>query len=543
MNPALSTLTQSRAARTVLAALALGLGATSLAPSQAQTLAPEVIDRIMKSTALIYILDAKGQIDGSGSGNLVSAQGYVLTNYHVVGDLKTRKYYPALAVGFAEFQDREPEMKYLADVVVADPNLDLAIIKLSKDLKGKPLPANTVFGEPVQIGDSNKLRLGEPVFLFGFPGVGGYTITFSTGIVGGFVAQDGQSSGRDWIKHSANSGPGNSGGGLYNAQGQLIGIHTRGVSDTESAARQPLARPVALGLGLLVPNVPDLRVGPGQDRTTLTPPPSPQATVPAPTPPAGVNLAWPLRPSVGQSWNISINGVGSWSVSLSELDKDGDPKGRASGLDARTAFFYYVQKEDLTYIDLIGNDFVYCGFSAAGIKGGTVTGLAYRQQLQNGNAVGDAQKIGTCTATLNTSGSSTSVTPTSTSTTTTSTTSTSTTRTVALAWPPTKTLTQGLAWTVSIQGGQTYTGTITAKDSDGDWTGQGSGSSLFTFALSEGGFVFQVLEKSTGGSYICVLDDASTIVGSQFNGRAFFLKNKDASPQELNKTCTVTLSR
>lgn len=649
-----------RLARAAFAALALGIGASSLAPTQAQTLAPDAIDRIMKSTALIYILNAQGKIDGSGSGSLISAQGYVLTNFHVVGDLKTRKYYPGLAVGFPDFQDQEPEMKYLADVVVADPNLDLAIIKLSKDLKGKPLAANTVFGEPVQLGDSNRLRIGEPVYLFGFPGVGGYTITFSTGIVGGFVAQDGQSSGRDWIKHSANSGPGNSGGGLYNAQGQLIGIHTRGVADTDSAARQPLARPLALGLGLMVPNVPDLRMGQGQDR--LTPPsPGPSPTPPSPpapgpnvqltwpparvlnkgqswtvsiaggqtfsgiitekdsdgdwtgtgssslilytfaqnnggfifqvfdktsgssyfclladqksirgssfagdaffkkdkntetqdinktctvtlgaqssvtspqtTPQTGANT-WPPLIAVGQTWSVSIPGTGTWRLALSSTDKDGAPTGTAastSGSGNLTGFLYYDKTDNLVYLDMTdGTALLYCAFEQKDVSATQMSGPAYYKKNKD-TKTENLNK--TCSITLGTAG-------------TTTTTTTPATASVQLAWPPQNVLGAGLKWSFSIQGVQKFAGSVTGKDSDGDWTGTASGGqTLFTFVLQNGSFVFQVLERSGGASWFCVLPGQSSIQGGNFVGQALYQQNKDAQTQNLNQSCTITLAR
>lgn len=665
MNPPLRT--PGRIARAACAALAL-FGVMGLAPTQAQSLPPDTIDRIIKSTALIYILNAQGQIDGSGSGSLISAQGYVLTNFHVVGDLKTRKYYPGLAVGFPEFQDQEPEMKYRADVVVADPNLDLAIIRLSKDLKGKPLPANTYFGEPVQIGDSGRLRIGEPVYLFGFPGVGGYTITFSSGIVGGFVAQDGQSSGRDWIKHSANSGPGNSGGGLFNAQGQLVGIHTRGVADSDSAARQPLARPVALGLGLMVPNVPNLKIAQGQERVTPpppgpTPPPPGPTPLPGPTPPPAPNQnvqlvwppqrvinkgqawtvsisggqsfkgvitdkdsdgdwtgtgggnqvlytfaqdsggfifqvfdsasgasyfclladqksirggvfageaffkkdkntdtqnlnkpctvtlgvqgtvtqtstqtssqtgnTWPPQIAVGQTWAVSIPGTGTWRLALSNTDKDGDPTGTAtstSGSGNLTGFLYYDKTDDLVYLDMTdGTALLYCAFEQKNVTATLMSGAAYYKKDKD-TKTQDLNK--TCTITLGAGTVSATTTPSNSS---------------LLAWPPQGVLNTGQTWSLSLQGGQKFSGSITGKDSDGDWMGTGAGGqTLFTFVLQNGSFVFQVLERSGGASWFCVLPDKTSIQGGSFVGQALYQPKKDADTQNLNQSCTVTLAR
>ncbi len=643
------------------ACAAIALIAVGLAPTQAQSLSPDTIDRIMKSSALIYILDANDQVQGNGSGTLISASGYVLTNFHVVGDLKTRKYYAGLAVGFVEFQDAEPEAKYRADVVVADPNLDLAIIKLTRDIKKKPLPANTYFGEPVQIGDSGRLRIGEPVYLFGFPGVGGYTITFSTGIVGGFVAQDGQSSGRDWIKHSANSGPGNSGGGLFNAQGQLVGVHTRGVADSDSAARQPLARPVALGLGLMVSNVPDLKIGAVQDRVTPPSPTPPSPTPPSPTPPSPtpgqtqtVQLSWPpqrvinrgqawtvsisgaqtfkgvitdkdsdgdwtgtggsnqvlytfaqdnggfifqvfdsasgssyfcllpdqksikggvfageayfkkdkntdtqainktctvtlaaqgtnMQPpaptgntwpppiAVGQTWAVSIPGTGTWRVSLTNTDKDGDPTGLAtstSGSKNLTSFLYYDKKDDRVYLDMTdGTALTYCAFEQKNVTNTQMIGAAYYRA--NKDAKTETLKSN-CTITL---GAATTVNTAPTG------------NTVQLAWPPQSVINTGQTWAFSLQGAPKFNGSISGKDSDGDWTGAGAGGqTLFTFTLENGSFVFQVLERSGGASWFCVIPSQSIQAGS-YVGQALYQQNKDAQTQNLNQSCSITLAR
>ncbi|MER3556370.1 MAG: hypothetical protein C4331_19050, partial [Meiothermus sp.] len=94
---------------------------------QAQTLPREIRERIIAATVLItFPIDP--QTDSIGSGTIISPQGYILTNYHVIGDNDSRTVAPKIYVGTIRFVDQPPEVKYLAKVVAADPNLDLETV-------------------------------------------------------------------------------------------------------------------------------------------------------------------------------------------------------------------------------------------------------------------------------------------------------------------------------------------------------------------------------------------------------------------------------
>jgi Do/DeqQ family serine protease len=138
-----------------------------------------------------------------GSGVLISADGYVVTNNHVVAENDG-------IVNLTLGDKREVAGR----VIGTDPDTDLALVKV--DVKGAPV---------VPWGDSSKLKVGEWVLAIGSPYQLDQTVTL--GIVSalgranmGFAAYE------DFIQTDAAINPGNSGGALINARGELIGINT-----------------------------------------------------------------------------------------------------------------------------------------------------------------------------------------------------------------------------------------------------------------------------------------------------------------------------
>jgi serine protease Do len=141
---------------------------------------------------------------GMGSGVIVSSDGYVLTNNHVVSD--------ASEIKVTTYDKRE----FDATVVGTDPKSDVAVIKLKGSVAGL---------KPVEFGDSSRLRLGDVVLAIGNPFGVGQTVTM--GIVSAKGRADlGIVDYEDFIQTDAAINPGNSGGALVNMQGQLIGVNT-----------------------------------------------------------------------------------------------------------------------------------------------------------------------------------------------------------------------------------------------------------------------------------------------------------------------------
>ncbi|MCB9574650.1 MAG: Do family serine endopeptidase [Kofleriaceae bacterium] len=143
---------------------------------------------------------------GEGSGVIVSADGYILTNNHVV-DHATQ-----LTVTTSEGRD------LAAKVIGTDPHTDLAVIKV--DATG--LPAAT-------LGDSDRLRVGDYAIAIGSPF--GLTQTVTLGIVSAMGRNGmGLADYEDFIQTDAAINPGNSGGALVDTAGEVIGINTAIVS-------------------------------------------------------------------------------------------------------------------------------------------------------------------------------------------------------------------------------------------------------------------------------------------------------------------------
>jgi serine protease Do len=148
---------------------------------------------------------------GAGSGFLVSADGYIVTNRHVVTD-ETAEYTVIT-------QDKN---KYTAKVLARDPVNDIAVIKIEKT-DGKDFPF-------VEFGDSSQLKVGQSVVAIGYA-LGQFSNTVSNGIVAGLQrriqAGDGMNSSEDLfdvIQTDAAINPGNSGGPLLDMHGKAIGV-------------------------------------------------------------------------------------------------------------------------------------------------------------------------------------------------------------------------------------------------------------------------------------------------------------------------------
>ena len=218
------------AATTPLAEVQLTRGTSHLGPSQA--------------TAAVAVVFAA---DGSGSGFLISADGYLLTNQHVVGGSKYVK---------LKWSDGA---ETLGEVVRVDPRRDVALVKT--DAHGRA-PLDLRLG-PV--------RQGEPVYAIGSPMGEALQNTMTRGIVSATRVQDGQ----PIIQSDVAVTHGNSGGPLLDETGRVIGITESGMA--------PAGSPI--GLNFFIPIDDALRV------LALTPAPEPAVAQAPPAAPA------PVRPT------------------------------------------------------------------------------------------------------------------------------------------------------------------------------------------------------------------------------------------------------
>ncbi len=176
---------------------------------------------------IIAVVDVDGEtLEGwSGSGSIVSSDGLILTNAHVV---LSDKFYDVqdLIVAFTIDPDYAAEPRYYAEVMQVNESLDLAVIRITTDLDGNPVDRATLRLPAVPLGDSDALELGGELTILGYPGIGGDTITLTDGKVGGFTSEAGVGQ-RAFIKTSATISGGNSGGLAVNANEELIGVPTQ----------------------------------------------------------------------------------------------------------------------------------------------------------------------------------------------------------------------------------------------------------------------------------------------------------------------------
>jgi hypothetical protein len=172
---------------------------------------------LIASTVQIYgLFDRNGKLVPGyvGSGTLISSDGLILTNAHVadptaVGDPESHP--DALAVGMVSFEDKPAVFAYRAEVVAIDGYLDLAVIRIVSALDGSAINSSDLHLPYVPLGDSDQVHVGDHINIYGFPAIGGETITYTDGNISGFTAED-QVGDRAWIKTDATISGGNSGG-------------------------------------------------------------------------------------------------------------------------------------------------------------------------------------------------------------------------------------------------------------------------------------------------------------------------------------------
>lgn len=159
---------------------------------------------------------------GSGSGVIISSDGYIVTNNHVVAS--------ADEITVKLNDNRE----FKARIIGTDPSTDLALLKI----EGERL-------QPITIANSDQVKIGEWVLAIGNPY--GLTSTVTAGIVSAKARNLGASGGiESFIQTDAAINPGNSGGALVNTNGELVGINAMLYSQTGSYAGYGFAIPTAI---------------------------------------------------------------------------------------------------------------------------------------------------------------------------------------------------------------------------------------------------------------------------------------------------------
>jgi serine protease Do len=193
----------------------------SFATDEEALTASEAFERVAPAVVIVSVngvIDHSGfipkEVEGIGSGFIINEEGYILTNYHVIEGAKE------VTVTLSDGRDVP------AKVINYDENQDIAMLKLNDDSVKVP--------GIVELGDSSVLKPGEEVLAIGTP----LSKEFNQTLTGGYVSAVNRSVETstgvkvNLIQTDAAINPGNSGGPLINTKGQVVGINTLKISDS-----------------------------------------------------------------------------------------------------------------------------------------------------------------------------------------------------------------------------------------------------------------------------------------------------------------------
>jgi S1-C subfamily serine protease len=168
----------------------------------------EIFEKTEESVVQVNVrtTDGRSSPGNMGSGFVYSADGYIITNNHVVDNS---------GIVTITFLDGE---SYTAKIIGTDPDLDLAVLKVEM---------GSTYLQPIPIGDSSQLKVGEEIAAIGNPfGLSGSMTSGIISQIGRLLPQDSGYSIPDVIQTDAAINPGNSGGPLLNMKGEVVGINT-----------------------------------------------------------------------------------------------------------------------------------------------------------------------------------------------------------------------------------------------------------------------------------------------------------------------------
>lgn len=204
---------------------------------------------------------------GGGSGSVVTPDGLILTNAHVVrprapgravaeGAVPGTPNPDRLVISVLQDTNAPPVRTYLAEVRTVEGYLDLAVLEITETIDGRPVDALDL--NFVELGDSDDLQRFDRVRVLGYPGIGGGGLIATEGTVSGFDTEPRDPSlGRVWIQTDAALNPGNSGGMALDDEGRLIGVPTRAGAIVEAGGEivdfsdLDTLRPINLAKGLI----------------------------------------------------------------------------------------------------------------------------------------------------------------------------------------------------------------------------------------------------------------------------------------------------
>ena len=168
----------------------------------------EIFEKTEASVVQVNVraIDGTSNPGSMGSGFVYSDDGYIITNNHVVDNAGK------VTITFLDGES------YIAKIIGTDADLDIAVLKVE---------IGSTYLQPIPIGDSSHLKVGEPIAAIGNPfGLSGSMTSGIISQIGRLLPQDSGYSIPDVIQTDAAINPGNSGGPLLNMKGEVVGMNT-----------------------------------------------------------------------------------------------------------------------------------------------------------------------------------------------------------------------------------------------------------------------------------------------------------------------------
>ena len=193
-------------------------------PAAAEDFNPrKIYSETSKAVVLITGFEPGQQEMSKGTGSIISSDGFVLTNAHVIIDQSKGRPFNNLRIFLKPDRvsgdlRKDTSLKYRAELVRFSENLDLALLRIKSPSIGNLSPT-------LEFSDSDLVSIGDPVIAIGHPEQGGLW-TLTTGTISSHISNYGNMPGKNVFQTETSLNRGNSGGPLINGHGHIVGVNS-----------------------------------------------------------------------------------------------------------------------------------------------------------------------------------------------------------------------------------------------------------------------------------------------------------------------------
>ena len=183
----------------------------------------KIYSETSKAVVLITGFEPGQQEMSKGTGSIISSDGFVLTNAHVIIDQSKGRPFNNLRIFLKPDRvsgdlRKDTSLKYRAELVRFSENLDLALLRIKSSSIG-------ILSPTLEFSDSDLVSIGDPVIAIGHPEQGGLW-TLTTGTISSHINNYGNMPGKNVFQTEASLNRGNSGGPLINSRGHIVGVNS-----------------------------------------------------------------------------------------------------------------------------------------------------------------------------------------------------------------------------------------------------------------------------------------------------------------------------